>query len=334
MKDRPDRWQNRAHFCAIAAHSMRQILIERARARGAQKRGGARARVTLDEALARRRRALDRPGRARRGARAARGARSRNRRGWSSFGSSAVSRSRRRPKRWTSPPRPSSVTGRSRARGWRASWRAARRRDARALAAGQRPLPRRARARAGGACGLPARRPRPAIRTCCAKCRPCSAPPRSAGFLETRPGASPPELMFDDAGGRSRGPHASVPTGCSRRSDAAAWASSTPPRTAARPDGRAQGAAARLHAATRRAASGCAAKRAPPPHWRIPRSPRSTRSRRSTASSTSSRSWCAGDAARRAAERSAAAGPARCRPCSRSRMRWRPRTPRASSIAT
>jgi RNA polymerase sigma factor (TIGR02999 family) len=51
MKDRPDRWQNRAHFCAIAAHSMRQILIERARARGAQKRGGGRPRVTLDEAL-------------------------------------------------------------------------------------------------------------------------------------------------------------------------------------------------------------------------------------------------------------------------------------------
>jgi RNA polymerase sigma factor (TIGR02999 family) len=51
MKDRPGRWQNRAHFCAIAAHSMRQILIERARARGAQKRGGARQRVTLDDAL-------------------------------------------------------------------------------------------------------------------------------------------------------------------------------------------------------------------------------------------------------------------------------------------
>ena len=51
MKDRPDRWQNRAHFCAIAAHSMRQILIERARARGAQKRGGGGPRVTLDEAL-------------------------------------------------------------------------------------------------------------------------------------------------------------------------------------------------------------------------------------------------------------------------------------------
>lgn len=51
LKDRPDRWQNRAHFCAIAAHSMRQILIERARARGAQKRGGHRARITLDDAL-------------------------------------------------------------------------------------------------------------------------------------------------------------------------------------------------------------------------------------------------------------------------------------------
>ncbi|HXG54096.1 MAG TPA: sigma-70 family RNA polymerase sigma factor [Vicinamibacterales bacterium] len=51
MKDRPDRWQNRAHFCAIAAHSMRQILIERARARGAVKRGGGGPRVTLDDAL-------------------------------------------------------------------------------------------------------------------------------------------------------------------------------------------------------------------------------------------------------------------------------------------
>jgi RNA polymerase sigma factor (TIGR02999 family) len=51
MKDRPDRWQNRAHFCAIAAHSMRQILIERARARGAIKRGGGGPRITLDEAL-------------------------------------------------------------------------------------------------------------------------------------------------------------------------------------------------------------------------------------------------------------------------------------------
>ena len=51
LKDRPDRWQNRAHFCAIAAHSMRQLLIERARARGAAKRGGVRQRITLDDRL-------------------------------------------------------------------------------------------------------------------------------------------------------------------------------------------------------------------------------------------------------------------------------------------
>ena len=51
MKDRPDRWQNRSHFCAIAAHSMRQILIERARARHAQKRFGGQVRVTLEDAL-------------------------------------------------------------------------------------------------------------------------------------------------------------------------------------------------------------------------------------------------------------------------------------------
>lgn len=45
-------WQNRAHFCAIAANSMRQILVERARARNAAKRGGALHRITLEDALA------------------------------------------------------------------------------------------------------------------------------------------------------------------------------------------------------------------------------------------------------------------------------------------
>ena len=51
LKDKPGRWQNRAHFCAIAGLSMRQILTERGRARDAQKRGGERHRVTLDEGL-------------------------------------------------------------------------------------------------------------------------------------------------------------------------------------------------------------------------------------------------------------------------------------------
>jgi len=43
--------QNRAHFLAIAAHSMREILVERARARNAAKRGGGKGRITLDDAL-------------------------------------------------------------------------------------------------------------------------------------------------------------------------------------------------------------------------------------------------------------------------------------------
>lgn len=43
-------WKNRTHFLAIAALSMRQILVQRARARGAAKRDGG-ERITLDEGL-------------------------------------------------------------------------------------------------------------------------------------------------------------------------------------------------------------------------------------------------------------------------------------------
>ena len=52
FKDKGLRWQNRPHFMAIAARSMRQILVERARARDAAKRGGARVRVTLNDEVA------------------------------------------------------------------------------------------------------------------------------------------------------------------------------------------------------------------------------------------------------------------------------------------
>ena len=44
-------WTDRTHFVAIAARSMRQILVERARARGAQKRWAGLNRVTLSETL-------------------------------------------------------------------------------------------------------------------------------------------------------------------------------------------------------------------------------------------------------------------------------------------
>jgi RNA polymerase sigma factor (TIGR02999 family) len=44
-------WQNRAHFFAIAARVMRQILVDFARRRRASQRGGAGHQVALDEAL-------------------------------------------------------------------------------------------------------------------------------------------------------------------------------------------------------------------------------------------------------------------------------------------
>ena len=42
----------RAHFLAIAARAMRQVLVDRARRRLADKRGGGAARATLDESIA------------------------------------------------------------------------------------------------------------------------------------------------------------------------------------------------------------------------------------------------------------------------------------------
>jgi len=45
--------ENRAHFLGIAANAMRQILVERARARHAQKRDGGRHRLTIDENMLR-----------------------------------------------------------------------------------------------------------------------------------------------------------------------------------------------------------------------------------------------------------------------------------------
>src|SRR6476646_779289 len=45
-------WTDRRNFFAIAARSMRQILVERARARGAQKRWAGMDRVTLSDAIA------------------------------------------------------------------------------------------------------------------------------------------------------------------------------------------------------------------------------------------------------------------------------------------
>ena len=45
-------FRDRAHFLAACAQVMRRILVDHARARGAEKRGGLAARVDFDEALA------------------------------------------------------------------------------------------------------------------------------------------------------------------------------------------------------------------------------------------------------------------------------------------
>ena len=44
-------WQNRAHFFALSAQLMRRVLVDFARSRGYQKRGGEAPQVSLDEAL-------------------------------------------------------------------------------------------------------------------------------------------------------------------------------------------------------------------------------------------------------------------------------------------
>src|SRR6266480_7846129 len=44
------RWQNRAHFFAVAVRAMRQIVVDYARSYQSQKRGGGALKVELDEA--------------------------------------------------------------------------------------------------------------------------------------------------------------------------------------------------------------------------------------------------------------------------------------------
>jgi RNA polymerase sigma factor (TIGR02999 family) len=44
-------WENRIHFFSLAAQLMRRILVDHARARNADKRGGSVTRISIDEAL-------------------------------------------------------------------------------------------------------------------------------------------------------------------------------------------------------------------------------------------------------------------------------------------
>jgi RNA polymerase sigma factor (TIGR02999 family) len=45
------RWQDRAHFLGISARLMRRVLVDHARSRGYEKRGGGGQRVTLTDAI-------------------------------------------------------------------------------------------------------------------------------------------------------------------------------------------------------------------------------------------------------------------------------------------
>jgi RNA polymerase sigma-70 factor (ECF subfamily) len=51
IDQRDARWQNRAHFFAIAAQAMRRILIDSARKHVAEKRGGGGEKLALDEVV-------------------------------------------------------------------------------------------------------------------------------------------------------------------------------------------------------------------------------------------------------------------------------------------
>lgn len=44
-------WQDRAHFLALSAQLMRRVLVDHARSRNSQKRGGGAAPIVLDDAL-------------------------------------------------------------------------------------------------------------------------------------------------------------------------------------------------------------------------------------------------------------------------------------------
>jgi RNA polymerase sigma factor (TIGR02999 family) len=45
-------WEDKAHFFAVAARTMRHILVDYARRQGAEKRGGSAIRIALDDAIA------------------------------------------------------------------------------------------------------------------------------------------------------------------------------------------------------------------------------------------------------------------------------------------
>jgi RNA polymerase sigma factor (TIGR02999 family) len=51
VDQREDSWEGRRHFFFVAARAMRDILVEDARSKASQKRGGDRVRIEIEDAL-------------------------------------------------------------------------------------------------------------------------------------------------------------------------------------------------------------------------------------------------------------------------------------------
>ena len=285
MRERHVEWQNRAHFCAIAANSMRQILVERARARNAAKRGGAWARLSLHEELAAAPdagvdvealdQALERLAERDAGSGAA---------GRAALLRRPDDRGDRRRARRLAGDRQAIVDG-----GARVAEEGARRRRARdrgAVGAGQRAVPRGARA-----ARLPDRvrflRETADDEAVRAEVEALVAAHESdPAFLES------PAVRRDRARSAARAsrdrPRRSARIEVTRELAAAAWASSISRTTCGSGATSRSRRCRRTPPPIRAGASGCGARRAPPPRWRIRASPPSSRSRRTATSCSSS----------------------------------------------
>ena len=236
---------------------MRQILIERARARDALKRGGGGQRVTLDEALVAGGERVDRSRRARRGARPARGARRRPgapRR--AALLRRADGRGDRRGDGHLARHGQAPLDGRPRLAGARAR-RALARVNSDPLAPDQRALPRRARARRRRARAPSFARPPPADPDLLREVETLLAShDRSERFLDEPAWGVAADLILGDAAPSLVGPaHRHLPRPRGNRARRHGRRLRRRGR-AARPHGRAQGADARVHARPARGASG------------------------------------------------------------------------------
>ena len=231
LKDASLSLESRAHFLGVAAHAMREILIEHARARVAQKRGGGAVRVTFDESVSPSpdvRLTCSRSTRRCSGWPASMSAMPAS----SNSGISAACRLKKRPQRSTCLRPRSNVPGRWPGRGCFGSWAGPRQQDAgpeptmTELPTNALPASRSCSSRASAARRRNGRLPRSGLRGRArspGRCRGASRGRRPRAGLPS-PGAGVGALLLDD-GPRPCGPAPWwAPTGLSASWAPAAWA--------------------------------------------------------------------------------------------------------------